>query len=151
MNNYRSGNDPYDENSQDPTENLQERGLQDSLDRILVQEEALAPSSGFAASVMNAIREETLAPAPIPFPWKFALPGIAAVLAALVFAVRFAASAIHNLGASPGRADILSGPQLDLILSPLLHSQVGPALLALAGAFVCMMLCLRLAGGWSAR
>ena len=123
----------------------------DELDRILVQEDALVPSSGFAASVMDAIREETLAPAPIPFPWKFAIPGIAAVLAALVFAVRFAASTMHDVGTGPARADFLSGPQLDLVLSQVLRSQAGPALLALAAALLCMVLCQRLAGGWSSR
>ena len=53
------------------------------LDRILANEEELIPSSGFAASVMDHIREEAAAPQPIPFPWKRAVPGIA--LAAAVF------------------------------------------------------------------
>jgi hypothetical protein len=53
------------------------------LDRILATEEDLVPSSGFAASVMDRIREEATAPPPIPFPWKRAVPGI--VLAAGVF------------------------------------------------------------------
>jgi hypothetical protein len=46
------------------------------LDRILAAEEGLIPSSGFAASVMDRIREEAAAPPPIPFPWKRAIPGI---------------------------------------------------------------------------
>jgi len=53
------------------------------LGRILATEEELIPSSGFAASVMERIREETAAPRPIPFPWKQAVPGI--VLAVGVF------------------------------------------------------------------
>jgi hypothetical protein len=53
------------------------------LDRILATEEELVPSSGFAASVMERIREEAAEPPPIPFPWKRAIPGI--VLAAGVF------------------------------------------------------------------
>jgi hypothetical protein len=53
------------------------------LDRILATEEELVPSSGFAASVLERIREEAAAPPPIPFPWKRAIPGI--VLAAGVF------------------------------------------------------------------
>jgi hypothetical protein len=53
------------------------------LDRILATEEELVPSSGFAASVMERIREEATAPRPIPFPWKRAIPGL--VLAAGVF------------------------------------------------------------------
>jgi hypothetical protein len=50
-----------------------------NLDRILAAEEELAPSSGFAASVMDRVREEAVAPKPIPFPWKRVVPG--AVLA----------------------------------------------------------------------
>jgi len=50
------------------------------IDRILATEDALVPSSGFLAAVMDRVREEAAAPAPIPFPWKRALPGaIAAV------------------------------------------------------------------------
>jgi hypothetical protein len=47
------------------------------LDRILATEEELVPSSGFAATVMERIREEAAVPPPIPFPWKRAIPGIA--------------------------------------------------------------------------
>jgi hypothetical protein len=70
------------------------------LDRILATEEQLIPSSGFAASVMERIREEATAPRPIPFPWKQAIPGI--VLAVGVFGwgavelTRQAVSAAHN-------------------------------------------------------
>jgi hypothetical protein len=48
----------------------------DKLDRILSTEGELVPSSGFAASVMDRVREEAAAPKPIPFPWKRALPGM---------------------------------------------------------------------------
>jgi hypothetical protein len=54
------------------------------LDRILSSEAGLVPSSGFASSVMDAVRNEASAPPPIPFPWKRALPGIAAGVLALV-------------------------------------------------------------------
>ncbi|HVU46307.1 MAG TPA: hypothetical protein VHD85_09290 [Terracidiphilus sp.] len=53
-----------------------------SIDRILASDEALAPSSGFLAAVMARVQEEAATPAPIPFPWKRAIPGI--VLAACV-------------------------------------------------------------------
>ena len=46
------------------------------LDRILAEEDALLPSSGFMASVMERVHEEAAAPPPIPFPWKRAIPGI---------------------------------------------------------------------------
>ena len=48
--------------------------MNDEFDRIMSEEEIL-PSSGFAASVMEAVRREAAAPPPIPFPWKRALPG----------------------------------------------------------------------------
>jgi hypothetical protein len=47
------------------------------LDRFLSETEIL-PSSGFTASVMDAVRREAAAPPAIPFPWKRALPGIIA-------------------------------------------------------------------------
>ena len=55
----------------------------DNLDRILGTEEELVPSSGFAMSVMDRVREEATAPQPIPFPWKRIAPGM--VLAAGLF------------------------------------------------------------------
>jgi len=58
------------------------------IDRILANEDALVPSSGFLASVMERVREEAAAPAPIPFPWKRALPG------AIVIVGAFGAAAI---------------------------------------------------------
>jgi len=51
------------------------------IDRILTKQDEIAPSSGFVASVMDAVRCEALAPPPIPFPWKRALPVL--LLAAL--------------------------------------------------------------------
>ena len=47
-----------------------------AIDRILATEEDLVPSSGFLASVMERVHDEAAAPAPIPFPWKRAIPGM---------------------------------------------------------------------------
>lgn len=55
----------------------------DAIGRILAADEALVPSSGFAPAVMERVHEESRVPAPIPFPWKRAIPGM--VLAAGVF------------------------------------------------------------------
>jgi hypothetical protein len=55
----------------------------DPVDRILASEEPILPSSGFLASVMGRVEEESRVPAPIPFPWKRAIPGI--VLASGMF------------------------------------------------------------------
>jgi hypothetical protein len=52
--------------------------LDAKIEAILASEEELIPSSGFLASVMESVQEEAVAPPPIPFPWKRALPGILA-------------------------------------------------------------------------
>jgi hypothetical protein len=57
------------------------------FDKILSGEADLVPSSGFVSSVMDAVRMEASAPPPIPFPWKRALPGIAAWVLVLVYAI----------------------------------------------------------------
>ena len=41
----------------------------DEVDRALLADETLVPSSGFAASVMEAVREAAAAPPPLAFPW----------------------------------------------------------------------------------
>ena len=51
-----------------------------NLDRILGAEEELAPSSGFLSAVMERVREEAVAPAPIPFPWRRVVPGAVVAL-----------------------------------------------------------------------
>ena len=60
------------------------------LERELVEREEIVPSSGFVASVMEAVRADADAPAPIPFPWKWALPGlVVSVLLVLGLLVRW--------------------------------------------------------------
>jgi hypothetical protein len=58
-------------------------GIDIHIDHILASEDELMPSSGFLASVMDRVQEDAAASAPIPFPWKRAVPGI--LLAAGVF------------------------------------------------------------------
>jgi hypothetical protein len=55
----------------------------DDLDRILSKEQEIVPSSGFVTSVMDAVRRETAALRPIPFPWKRALPLVGAAILAV--------------------------------------------------------------------
>lgn len=57
------------------------------MDRILADEDALEPSSGFLAAVMERVNEEATAPPRIPFPWKRAVPGFVIAVAVLVWAV----------------------------------------------------------------
>jgi hypothetical protein len=89
------------------------------LDEVLATDEELVPSSGFLAAVMERVEEESRAPAPIPFPWKRALPGL--VLVAGVFGwagvefVRWVAAAMsENLVAAPHLPATLARPMEQL-------------------------------------
>lgn len=100
--------------------NANSEGQPDStaaVERILASEERLVPSSGFMAGVMERVREEAAAPAPIPFPWKRIAPGL--VLMAGVFgwgawqAARFAGPAMHELAQSSPQIPAAQLPQLE--------------------------------------
>jgi hypothetical protein len=73
----------------------------DPIHRILASDETILPSSGFLASVMEQVEEESRVPAPIPFPWKRAVPGL--LLATGVFGwsgyefIRQGIPAVRNL------------------------------------------------------
>lgn len=58
---------------------------EENLDRILAGDEEVVPSSGFAAAVMERVRDEAASPQPIPFPWKRMAPAIVLMLGALVW------------------------------------------------------------------
>jgi len=124
----------------------------DNLDRILLQQDALLPSSGFAASVMDAIQQQAAVPPPIPFPWKHALPGIAALLVGVVILCRLAVSAIDGMSQdSAGGVDWLAWLMSNAPSAVLIRTEVAPAILALAASFACVAFCRRWAGGWSTR
>jgi hypothetical protein len=53
----------------------------EDIDLTLVRNDAILPSSGFTASVTEAVTREAAAPSPIPFPRKRALPGLSWCLA----------------------------------------------------------------------
>jgi hypothetical protein len=82
---------------------------QDHLDRILSKEPEIIPSSGFAVSVMDAVRRETEAPPPIPFPWKLAMPGLcgAGVVIVWVFVVAITLL-IHGPAPQPVPTELLT-------------------------------------------
>ncbi|MGC2584640.1 MAG: hypothetical protein WA399_21220, partial [Acidobacteriaceae bacterium] len=65
------------------------------------QRDGILPSSGFAASVMAAIAHDASAPAPIPFPWKRALPGFAAIAVALGLLIATLVSMALSAPAAP--------------------------------------------------
>ncbi len=118
------------------------------LDRILSREEEILPSSGFAVSVMDAVRREAAAPPPIPFPRKRALPGLAVVGIALSLVLIAIASALLH----PGKALL---PQFSMslpsVVPPLVHGGIESAaiwtVLALLAAFVSVKLSTNLASG----
>lgn len=87
----------------------------DDLDHLLSHETEIVPSSGFTASVMNAVRAQAQAPPPIPFPWKRAWPGMAAAVLSLAWIV-FACVAVFS---SKSATEALSVPST---LQPLWHA-----------------------------
>lgn len=60
----------------DRTEPDRTERIEMEIERILATEDELVPSSGFLTSVMESVRQEAALPPPIPFPWKWAAPGI---------------------------------------------------------------------------
>jgi hypothetical protein len=89
----------------------------DDLDHILSHEAEIVSSSGFTASVMNAVRVQAQAPPPIPFPWKRALPGMAVAVLSLAWII-FACVAVFS-SSGGGEVLVLSIPPA---LQPLWHA-----------------------------
>jgi hypothetical protein len=119
------------------------------IDRILSAGDEIVPSSGFAASVMEAVHREASAPAPIPFPWKRALPCI--VLAGVALAVVVVVGIIELVQFSRGKLSF-SGTSISSSLPWLawqgpVASMVGWTVLALVAAFVSVKISMRLAAG----
>lgn len=81
----------------------------------------ILPSSGFAASVMSAIAHDAGAPAPIPFPWKRAVPGFAAIAVALALLIAILVSMVASAPAAPA-ATVQAGAVDTAALMPFIHS-----------------------------
>jgi len=126
----------------------------DEMNRILSRKEEILPSSGFTASVMDAVRREAAAPPPIPFPWKRALPVLVAggfvlvmvfvtLVVAIAQAIRSSATAQFSMSLPSMLAPIfaLQGLQRNL------GDAAGWSVLALLVAFVSAKLSMRLATG----
>jgi hypothetical protein len=123
----------------------------DEMNCILSREEEILPSSGFAASVMDAIRREAAAPQPIPFPWKRALPAlvVGGFVLAMVF-VMVIAVIVQVVGASTTTRVSISLPSMLAPTLPLqenLGNAAGWIVLALLVALISVKLSMRLAGG----
>jgi hypothetical protein len=113
----------------------------DAIDHILATEEPLIPSSGFLTTVMESMHEEARMLAPIPFPWKRAVPGM--LLAAGVFgwgAFEFIRQAVPAIGALA----LTQAPLSAAAERPL--EQIGWVALALALSLASWLLSRRLAG-----
>ena len=122
----------------------------DEIDHILSSEDEILPSSGFAVSVMDAVRREAAAPPPIPFPWMRALPGL--VVAGLVLTLVVVAVVVASAQLGTGAVQHSSTSSfLPSLFALTLQGNMGTAaiwgVLAMLVAFVSVSLSTRLASG----
>ncbi len=130
------------------TERLTERPTEsEEIDHMLSREDGILPSSGFAASVMDAVRREAAAPPPIPFPWKRALPGMVVGAFALAWVLVAGIVSIAQMSkvTSQSAVSLLSA------MPPFFHGGIESAatwtVLSLLVALVSVKLSMRLASG----
>ena len=121
----------------------------DEVDRILAKRDDIQPSSGFAASVMEAVREEAAAPPPIPFPWKRALPMLMFAALALVVVVAVGAVSIIQFSRGEVTSQIASSfwDWLPASARGSAGTSMGWMAAALLAAFVSVRLSMRLGAG----
>jgi len=121
--------------------------IENEIDRVLSREDDIFPSSGFAASVMEAVRRESTAPPPIPFPWKRAWPII--LLASLALALGIVGTIVAAVELSrPPATSLTSLPSITtLIPAGAPNSTWVWTALSLVAAFISVKLSMRLAGG----
>lgn len=121
---------------------------EDEIDRILSRDDEILTSSGFTASVMDAVRREATAPPPIPFPWKRALPVL--VLGVLILGLILVGGVVAMV-----RLGQPMTPQLPVSMPSVTPSLLGGGVqsaivwivAALLVAFVSVKLSMRLASG----
>ena len=123
----------------------------DDIDRILSEQEEILPSSGFVASVMDAVRSEAAAPPPIPFPWKRALPVLALAAAAVIVTVVVGIVGMAHPGAQAPSSAVTTREMATSLLSILWPGQsaAGWSAVGLLMAFISVKLSMRLAVGRS--
>jgi hypothetical protein len=117
----------------------------EDLARVLKADvEEIMPSSGFVASVMEAVRLQAATPPPIPFPWTRAVPGVAAAVLALVSAfvlvVQLARAGVHSSAA------VAWPPEMVRALEIANHAGAGWIVAASLLAFVSVRFAMRMAG-----
>ncbi|MFY9907909.1 MAG: hypothetical protein WAK62_22345 [Terriglobales bacterium] len=122
---------------------------EDEMNRILSRDDDILPSSGFAASVMDAVRREAAAPPPIPFPWKRALPGVVVGGLVLVWILIAWIADLSRLIGAPSSAKLsISSPSVAPLLSHgNMESAAGWIGLGLLIAFLSTKLSMRFGSG----
>ena len=117
---------------------------EDDLNKALSPEnDSITPSSGFAGSVMSTIASYDATPRKIPFPWKQALPGLAATtLMVLLLAAAFVFAFRTWKPSASVPADLQT--VLTLVPKSLVAAEAEPLLGALAAAIACLALTHRL-------
>ena len=105
------------------------------------------PTAGFVDSVMAVIQRESAAPAPIPFPWRRAFPGLVAALATLAFLAVLVTSVLGSVPRNNAAVPDTSLPMHPEFL-PLFHVMPSPAAFGLVISAVVtlgtLVLCRRL-------
>jgi len=120
---------------------MKETEVKDAIDNILANEPELIPSSGFLASVMERVQEESAAPPPIPFPWKRALPGMILAVGIIGWGgVEFASHAMQS-----GATLTLHAPDLPVVVTQHLQ-QAGWIAVACAASLASWLFARRLTG-----
>jgi hypothetical protein len=114
--------------------------MTDEFDRMVSGEDEIVPSSGFVASVMEAVRHEAAAPQPIAFPWIRALPGLIAL--GVVFAAGCAA-AVHMVQ-EPVSSRYSSSAAAEVWMHSLIQYNVGWIALALLLTLLSILFSIRL-------
>lgn len=104
----------------------------DNLDHILSNDRDVIPSSQFVSHVMTCVHREASIPAPLPFPWRHVMPGLAVCLAALAC---MAVLAISQFRASYPVTAPVSSTFLNLV-GVASHLDLGWLSLASIGSFV---------------
>jgi hypothetical protein len=131
-------------NSNPNTPRLTEVDSNADLDRALgAASDSILPSSGFADGVMSAVYREASAPAPLAFPWKRAIPGVAAAVMAALLLIAAVVSFLHS---SWSRSPSAIPFNLQTIAADLAHPTNGATwvILSLAISGACLLFCRRL-------
>ncbi len=97
---------------------------EDPLDRVLSSDEALVPSAGFTARVMDAVQRVAAEPPPLAFPWGRFTAGLITILLSAALGLWL----LQRLDLSPMLVRLTD-----------LHSELGYAAAAIAGTLA--MLC----------